>query len=85
MKGNDDCEVCAPSFICLIYKKNALGQYEEKNSPEGGEKNNRSKDLEKTVKPALVLQVLSILDKEIASTLKDPKFILRLLKAKFRY
>ena len=60
------------------YEKNSLGEYKNDNSTGGGAKNNRSKDSEKTVKPALVLQVLSILDKEIASTLEDPKFISRL-------
>ncbi len=71
-------------MICL-YEKKSLGEYEKNNSPGEGAKNNRSKDLEKTVKPALVLQVLLILDKEITSTLEDPEFILRLLKATFRY
>ena len=69
----------------MHYQKNALGQYEEENSPEGGEKNNCSKDSEKAVKPALVLQVLSILDREIANTLRDAEFISGLLKAKFKY
>ncbi len=72
-------------ILNISYEKNALGQYKEENSPEGGEENNCSKNSEKTVKPALVLQVLSILDKEIASTLGDAGFVLRLLKAKFQY
>ena len=61
---------------------------QENNTSGEGEKNNCSKELDETVKATLVLQVLSILailDKEIAGTLEDPKFILKLLRAKFQY
>ena len=44
--------------------------------------NNRSKELDKTGKATLVLQVLLTLDTEIAYTLGDPDFILSLLRAK---
>ena len=66
-------------------KKNALGECEKNNTPGEGEKNNRSKESYETVKVTLVLQVLVILDKKIAGKLEDPKFILKILRAKFRY
>ena len=65
-------------------KHNALGEYEKNNTPGEGEKNNRSKELDETVTATLVLQVLSILEKEIAGALEDPKFITKLLRTKFR-
>ena len=42
-------------------------------TPGEGEKNNRSKESDKTGKATLVLQVLLILDKEIEVTLEDPE------------
>ena len=67
------------------YEKNALGEYEKNNAPGEGATNNRSKESDETVKATLVLQVLSILDKEIVGTLEDPEFISKLFKAKLQY
>ena len=58
---------------------------EKNNAPGECENNNCSKELDKTGKATLVLQVLLIVDKEIAGISEDPEFILKLLRAKFRY
>ena len=67
----------------MYEKNNALEECEKNDTPGEGDKNNRSKESDETGKASLVLlQVLSILEKEIAGSLEDPKFIFKVAKEK---